>query len=106
MSLRLAVVSFVRFNSRRHLTLSAVALQQKVAADPIQQLFVEKVREYATKKKSSGGKLVDATPQTEADLAAELDKVAKQYGGGKGVDMTKFPEFTWTEPAVEDVDLK
>jgi F-type H+-transporting ATPase subunit 6 len=49
---------------------------------------------------------VDATPQTEADLAAELDKVAKQYGGGKGIDMTKFPEFTWTEPAVEVGDLK
>jgi F-type H+-transporting ATPase subunit 6 len=49
---------------------------------------------------------VDATPQTEADLAAELDKVAKQFGGGKGVDMTKFPEFTWSEPKLEDVELK
>lgn len=58
MSLRLAAVSFVRFNARRNLTLSAVAMQQKVAADPIQQLFVEKVREYANKKKASGGKLV------------------------------------------------
>ena len=58
MSLRLAAVSFVRFNAQRNLTLSAVAMQQKVAADPIQQLFVEKVREYATKKKASGGKLV------------------------------------------------
>ncbi len=49
---------------------------------------------------------VDATPQTEADLAAELDKVAKQYGGGKGVDMTKFPEFKWAEPQLDDIDLK
>ena len=57
MSLRLAAVSFVRLSSQRNLTLSAVALQQK-ASDPIQQLFVEKVREYATKKKASGGKLV------------------------------------------------
>ena len=106
MSLRLAAANLFRFSCRRNLTLSAVALQQKVAADPIQQLFAEKVREYANKKKASGGKLVDATPQTEADLAAELDKVAKQFGGGKGVDMTKFPEFTWSEPQVEDVDLK
>jgi hypothetical protein len=59
MSLRLAVNTLVRYNARRHLTLSAVAMQQKVAADPIQQLFVEKVREYATKKKASGGKLVN-----------------------------------------------
>ena len=61
MSLRLAAVSFVRYNTRRNLTLSAVALQQK-ASDPIQQLFVEKVREYATKKKASGGKLVSFVP--------------------------------------------
>jgi hypothetical protein len=58
MSLRLAAVKLAGFTCRRNLTLSAVALQQKAAADPIQQLFVEKVREYATKKKSSGGKLV------------------------------------------------
>ena len=49
---------------------------------------------------------VDATPQIEANLAAELDKVAKQYGGGKGVDMTKFPQFNWTEPEVQDIELK
>ena len=59
MSLRLATISFVRYSSQRNLTLSAVALQQK-ASDPIQQLFVEKVREYATKKKASGGKLVSS----------------------------------------------
>ena len=41
------------------------------ASDPIQQLFVDKVREYATKKKSLGGdKLVEATPQMENDLNA------------------------------------
>ena len=43
---------------------------------------------------------------TEAHLAAELDKVAKQYGGGKGIDMTKFPEFNWVEPQLDDIDLK
>ena len=49
---------------------------------------------------------VDATPQAEAYLAAELDKVAKQFGGGKDVDMTKFPEFKWAEPKLDDIDLK
>ena len=49
---------------------------------------------------------VDATALTEAHLAAELDKVAKQYGGGKGIDMTKFPEFNWVEPQLDDIDLK
>ena len=72
----------------------------------ISGLFVEKIREYATKKKAAGGKFVDATKETEADLAAELEKVAKNYGGGKGVDMSKFPDFKWAEPAVETPDLK
>ena len=72
----------------------------------ISGLFVEKIREYATKKKAAGGKFVDATKETEADLAAELEKVAKNYGGGKGVDMSKFPDFKWAEPTVETPDLK
>lgn len=43
--------------------------------------------------RTSGGKLVDATPAVEKQLQQELDKVARQYGGGAGVDMTKFPSF-------------
>jgi F-type H+-transporting ATPase subunit 6 len=42
---------------------------------------------------AAGGKLVEPTPEIERDLAAELEKVAKQYGGGEGVDMTQFPTF-------------
>jgi len=42
---------------------------------------------------AAGGKLVDATPDLERELAAELEKVAKQYGGGEGVDMAQFPTF-------------
>ena len=44
--------------------------------------------------RTSGG-LVDSTPQVERQLQQELDKVANQYGGGEGVDMTKFPSFTF-----------
>ena len=64
------------------------------------------VREYANKKQSAGGKLVDATAQTEADLKRELEKVAKQYGGEAGVDMTKFPDLKFAEPQLEDVNLE
>ena len=102
-SLRLAA-NFVSVNVRRNLGASVV-VTQKTATDPVQGLFVEKIREYATKKKSAGGKLVDATKETEADLQGELDKVAKAYGGGKGVDMTKFPDFKWQEPKIENVDM-
>lgn len=43
--------------------------------------------------RSAGGKLVDATPAIEKQMQQELDKVARQYGGGAGIDMTKFPTF-------------
>lgn len=41
----------------------------------------------------SGGKLVDPSPETERELKQELLKLAKQFGGKEGVDMTKFPDF-------------
>merc|ERR1712004_120803 len=65
---------------------TSTAVRAAAASDPIQKLFVDKINQYAQKKKAAGG---------------ELDKVAAQYGGGKGVDMTKFPEFKWVEPNVE-----
>lgn len=52
----------------------------------------------------SGGKLVDATPEIQRELAQELDKLAKQYGGGEGTDMTKFPEFKFAEPKVDAIN--
>ena len=85
---------------------TSTAVRAAAASDPIQKLFVDKVQSYAQKKKAAGGKLVDATPETEATLQAELDKVAAQYGGGKGVDMTKFPDFKWVEPNVEIPEMK
>jgi F-type H+-transporting ATPase subunit 6 len=45
--------------------------------------------------------LVDATPEIQRELSQELDKLAKVYGGGEGVDMTKFPEFKFAEPKID-----
>merc|ERR1712227_1099104 len=75
------------------------------AADPIQNLFVEKIREYGDKKSKAGGKLVEASKATEAELASELDKVAKSYGGGAGVDMTAFPDFKFADPQVDPINI-
>lgn len=33
-----------------------------------------------------------------------MDKLAKQYGGGEGVDMTKFPEFKFTDPKIDGIN--
>lgn len=54
----------------------------------------------------SGGKLVDASPEIQKELAQELDKLAKQYGGGEGVDMTKFPEFKFAEPKIDPINAE
>ena len=45
---------------RRNLATSYI-LAKAAATDPVQGLFLEKIREYATKKKAAGGALVDAT---------------------------------------------
>lgn len=51
----------------------------------------------------SGKKLFDASPAIQRELTAELEKIAKIYGGGAGVDLTKFPTFTFPEPKVDPV---
>merc|ERR1712168_32500 len=85
---------------RRNFGVAAVALQK--VTDPIQALFLSKVQEYSKKSKAGGGNLVDSTPELEKALAQELGKVAKAYGGGDGVDMTKFPTFSFKEPVIDD----
>ncbi|KAF4531723.1 hypothetical protein B566_EDAN008936 [Ephemera danica] len=88
----------------KSLSINIPALQK--ASDPIQQLFVDKVREYGQKSKSAGGKLVDASPEIQKEMASELDRIAKQYGGGKGVDMTQFPSFKFTDPTIDPINLQ
>merc|ERR1712038_1597495 len=83
---------------RRNLATSYF-LAQAAPTDPVQGLFLDKIRDYATKKAAAGGKLVDATPETEAALQAELD------GGGQGVDMTKFPDMTWSDAELQSLEL-
>ena len=35
-----------------------------------------------------------------------LFQVAQAYGGGAGVDMSKFPDLKFVDPVVDDVPLK
>ena len=77
---------------RRCFSVNAPACQ--AAADPIQvkifyipiqnwlrpqNLFAQKIKEYGDKKAKAGGKLVDATPASNAELQAELDKVENSW---------------------------
>merc|ERR1712059_200329 len=103
---RSAAQVFIRTNIRRNIASSTVALNPAAAAtDPIQKLFADKVGEYAQKSNAVGGKLVEASPEVEARLIEELEKVANSYGGGKGVNMTEFPVFNFTDPKLDTIDL-
>lgn len=54
----------------------------------------------------SGKNLVEPTPDLEKELKSELEKVARQYGGGPGVDMTKFPTFKFQDPVLDPINLE
>uniref|UniRef100_A0A182J482 Uncharacterized protein n=2 Tax=Anopheles atroparvus TaxID=41427 RepID=A0A182J482_ANOAO len=98
----ISVARNMGLQARRNYGVSAVLLSK--ATDPIQQLFVTKLRDYAQKSKSAGGKLVDASPEIEKELKTEMDKLAKQYGGAKGEDMTAFPAFKFEDPTVDPIN--
>ncbi|KAH8343704.1 ATP synthase-coupling factor 6, mitochondrial [Drosophila kikkawai] len=89
----------LRTEARRNIALMAPAMNK--ASDPIQQLFLDKVREY--KQKSSGGKLVDSNPEIEREMKNELDRVAKQFGSDGKTDMLKFPEFSFPDVKVDPI---
>ena len=57
------------------------------------------------KKAAAKGSMVDASEATQLELQAELDKVAKAYGGGAGVDMTAFPELSFEELTVDPINV-
>merc|ERR1712226_895490 len=76
-NLQIQTLSKMSSISRQTLKLTAAALRpalqrnlatsyilaQAAATDPVQGLFLEKIRAYATAKKAAGGALVDATPE-------------------------------------------
>ncbi|KAL4228677.1 Atp5jp [Mactra antiquata] len=84
--------------ARRNFGVTAVAFQQ--AEDPIQQLFVDKIREYAQKKKAAGGQFVDATPESMKDYDKEIKKIKTQYQA-EGKDFSKFPEYSYSDIAAQ-----
>jgi len=86
---------------QRQFGISAVVANK--VADPIQKLFLDKLAEYKTK--SASGKVVPSA-ELQKELSNELNRVSRIYGGGEGVDMTKFPEFTFTEPTVDPISMQ
>ncbi|XP_028810325.1 ATP synthase peripheral stalk subunit F6, mitochondrial [Denticeps clupeoides] len=83
---------------RRNIGISAVVFNRAKDMDPIQKLFLDKIRDYNTKSKSSGG-VVDAGPSYQKNLNEELGKLQRLFGGG---ELTKFPEFKFPEPKLDE----
>ncbi|XP_029376149.1 ATP synthase peripheral stalk subunit F6, mitochondrial [Echeneis naucrates] len=91
--------SAVTLTLRRNIGLSAVLFTRAKELDPVQKLFLDKIRDYNTKSKTSGG-IVDAGPVYQKNLSEEVSKLQRLYGGG---DLTKFPDFKFTEPKLDEV---
>uniref|UniRef100_A0A1E1WYG7 ATP synthase-coupling factor 6, mitochondrial n=1 Tax=Amblyomma aureolatum TaxID=187763 RepID=A0A1E1WYG7_9ACAR len=87
---------------KRNYGVSAVLMQKSL--DPIQQLFVDKIREYTQKSKSKSELFVDADASITKEYNDELQKAAVMYGGSKGADMTEFPKFDFPEPTLDPIN--
>ncbi|XP_073473179.1 ATP synthase-coupling factor 6, mitochondrial isoform X3 [Aquarana catesbeiana] len=85
--------STISVHLRRNIGLTAIAFNKAKELDPIQKLFVDKIRDYRTKSQASGG-TVDAGPEYQKDLTEDINKLQRLYGGG---DLEKFPEFRFED---------
>lgn len=47
--------------------------------------------------------MLDSNPDIEREVVNELERVAKQYGGGSGVDMAQFPIFKFDDPQIDSI---
>ncbi|XP_016355520.1 ATP synthase-coupling factor 6, mitochondrial-like [Sinocyclocheilus anshuiensis] len=95
--------SVVSVTLRRNIGLSAVVFNKAKDLDPVQKLFLDKIREYNTKSKAAAGGVVEAGPAYQKNLTEEMTKLQRLYGGG---DLTNFPQFRFPEAKLEDVTTK
>lgn len=91
--------SAVSLTLRRNIGISAVVFNKARDLDPVQKLFLDKIRDYNTKSKAAGG-IVEAGPAYQKNLSDEVAKLQRLYGGG---DLTKFPDLKFTDPILEEV---
>lgn len=72
------------------------------ANDPIQKLFVDKIREYAAKSKNAPNGLVDSNENVLKNLKTNVDRVANSYGIKDEKNITdfglSFPETIQLDP--------
>ncbi|KAG5261819.1 hypothetical protein AALO_G00288880 [Alosa alosa] len=73
--------------------------------DPVQRLFLQKIREYQTLSQSAEGVPEAGSDDNEFQrrLAEEEAKLQRLYGG---CDLTKFPDFNFPEPRLDEDSTK
>ncbi|XP_069115154.1 ATP synthase-coupling factor 6, mitochondrial-like [Argopecten irradians] len=93
---RLAAVGrTVQLQVRRNFGASAVVLQK---VDPIQQLFLDKIKEYRQKD-------IQKEAATDPDMLNELERLKGMYKVKAGEDMTTLTVPSYQDIAVENIDL-
>ncbi|XP_076580305.1 ATP synthase peripheral stalk subunit F6, mitochondrial [Chaetodon auriga] len=90
--------SAVSLTLRRNIGISAVLFNRAKEIDPVQKLFLDKIRDYSNKSKAAGG-IVDAGPAYQKNVNEEITKLQRLYGGG---DLNKFPDFKFSEPKFDE----
>lgn len=79
---------------RRNISASSVLMAN--VSDPIQQLFLDKIREYKGKFDTKS-----FDPSIDKGYKNDLDKIGKQFNIGANEDPTKFPTIKFEEPNVQ-----
>ncbi|XP_050526424.1 ATP synthase-coupling factor 6, mitochondrial-like [Daktulosphaira vitifoliae] len=79
---------------QRNVSSSSVLMAN--VSDPIQQLFLDKIREYKSKFDSKS-----FDPSVDKGYNADLEKISKQFDIGSGEDPTKFPSVKFDEAKID-----
>ena len=75
------------------------------ASDPIQKLFLDKIREYQQKASSTSDGLVDADDGIRKSLAEDAERVKRTYGIADGEEARLNTKFT-DDMKFDPIDLK
>lgn len=79
---------------RRNISASSVFMAN--VSDPIQQLFLDKIREYKGKFDTKS-----FDPSIDKGYKNDLDKIGRQFNISTNEDPTKFPTIKFEDPNVQ-----
>ncbi|VVC29636.1 Hypothetical protein CINCED_3A024365 [Cinara cedri] len=79
---------------RRNISASSVLMAN--VSDPIQQLFLDKIREYKGKFDTKS-----FDPSIDKGYKNDLEKIGKQFNIGANEDPTKFPAIKFQETKID-----